>query len=138
MAPKQKKSKTSSSQAPVQPIDTQIKQWLMDPLDNKIDRLDSKLDKRFNKLKSFFGTIWEAISCASTSATLAQDPGKRPMPPTFTWSSSEEGTCSGTSNVRGRGQCDSEEKDDEEEGDTEEEGDKEEEGDTTESNSQSH
>ena len=101
--------------------------------DNKLDRLDSKLDKRFNKLKSFFGTIWEAISCASTSAPLAQDPGKRPMPPTFTWSSSEEGTSSGasTQHMLGRGMSHIEEgthdndsnSDDEE---REEEGDKDE------------
>ena len=101
--------------------------------DNKIDRLDSKLDKRFNKLKSFFGTIWEAISCASTSAPLAQDPGKRPMPPTFTLSSSEEGTSSGasTQHMLGRGMSHIEEgthdddnnSDDEE---REEEGDKDE------------
>ena len=57
------------------------------------------------------------------------------MPPTFTWSSSEEGTSSGATVGRGRGETETEEEDVQDEGDKEEEGNKEIDWDTTESDS---
>ena len=57
-------------------------------LEARLKRMDTKMDKLFNKLKSFFISIWEAISCgASSSSMQALDPGKRPAPPTFAWTS---------------------------------------------------
>ena len=53
-----------------------------------------KVDKKLDKVKGFFSTLWNAISCSSSSETYA--PGKR-LAPRFTWSTSEEPTSSDTS-----------------------------------------
>ena len=99
-------------------------------LEARLKRMDSKIDRRFNKLKSFFGSIWEAISCASSTSMHAQDPSNRPAPPSFNWTSSDEATSSGTTHRRGKspveedyieeeGETDSEEEEDEEDDDDE-------------------
>ena len=89
--------------------------------------MNTKMDKRFNKLKSFFGSIWEAISCASSSSMQAQDPGNRPAPLSFNWTSSDEATSSGTTHGYGRGKSlhieEEEYDEEEEEADSEEEED---------------
>ena len=90
-------------------------------LESRLKRMDTKIDKRFNKVKSFFGILWDAISC-STSIS-AQDPGKRPAPPAFNWSSTEESA--GTSG-HGRGESSREDDDEEDDDDDEEEDDQEE------------
>lgn len=72
-------------------------------LDSRIKNLDKKIDKKFDKIKSFFGILWDAISCSSSTATETSqsDPGKRPAPH-FTWSTSEEHTSSDICGNRGR------------------------------------
>jgi len=92
-------------------------------LESRLKRMDTKIDKRFNKIKSFFGTLWEVLSCTASTSTQAQDPGKRPAPPTFTWSSSAEATSSGSNGGNGRGNSSDEgdEEGDDDEGDDDEE-----------------
>lgn len=67
-------------------------------LDSHIKNLDKKIDKKIDKIKSFFGILWDVISCSfsTTTETLHCDPGKHPCP-RFTWSTSEEQTSSDTS-----------------------------------------
>ena len=59
------------------------------------------MDKKLDKIKGFFSTLWDAISC-STSTSAIPLIGKRPAP-TFTWSTSEEHTSSDTSGASGSG-----------------------------------
>ena len=89
-------------------------------LESRLKRMDSKIDKRFNKVKSFFGMLWNAISCSTSTSVQAQDPGKRPAAPVFTWTSSDEGESS-------RGNNDEEEEEEDEDDDDDDDDDDEEE-----------
>ena len=88
---------TTPSQSTRESIDLIARNQVI--LDSRIKNLDKKIDRKFDKIKSFFGILWDAISCSSSSTTAEpshRDPGKRPTPH-FTWSSSEEHTSSDTS-----------------------------------------